>query len=100
MPQSAEVRLLLCACAVGSTSHADRQQTDIIHTLMKEVLCLYESDAAPFKCVSGRRLSDDPVARMPPLTHPERYAPTVRSANLTTLPLGLPAIEAWMQPEH
>ena len=73
MPQSAEVRLLLCACAVGSTSHADRQQTDIIHTLMKEVLCLYESDAAPFKCVSGRRLSDDPVARtppQPPLTHP------------------------------
>ena len=54
MPQSAEVRLLLCACAVGSTSHADRQQTDIIHTLMKEVLCLYESDAAPFKCVAWR----------------------------------------------
>ena len=33
-----------------------------------------EPDAAPFKCVSGRRLSDDPVARSP-LTHPERYAP-------------------------
>ena len=90
MPQSAEVRLLLCACAVGSTSHADRQQTDIIHTLMKEVLCLYESDAAPFKCVSGRRLSDDP----------ERYAPAKCAPDHPTSGSRRSRSVRWMQPEH
>jgi hypothetical protein len=39
-----------------------------------------ESDAAPFKCVSGRRLSDDPVARMPPPPTPSPPSPTQRNA--------------------